>query len=474
MPSHIRPRPFPSLVVLALLVLLAPTAGTSGALSAQTIRGVSTGMVELVSGGAAVNLRIEGRGLSGVTEARFTRNGRAIRGIEAKLRASDRAVEIRLAADRGLSSMDGIALEVGGAKMRSMLKVPVEMMVVAEKWAKAVDSGTSPPSDPPASDPSVQVAEVRFDEDWVYAGGKIQGRVTLTTTSSEPVQVEVVSERPSSLQAPGTVVVPAGQLEATFEVEGIEPYIYFGDPWIIEVEARKPPATSGPHWNVRVTDAPAPDLALFPNDGAQLYDWGNTSYAPAPDAEPARPGDTRDLRIRLTSEPVLGGTLQLSATGPIQVPSSVSIPAGDDRVVAVPATFGSVSGVTIATVTVSGYGRQVQESIEIRPDQVFAATVQLEGGSSWSASTTVSAGNTVRLEIGLSQPAGPGGVTVPVQASDPSTVGWTPLTIPAGSDAGVLIIGTAPTDSTRTVTLTIGEFDPHTFEITVNPAEMER
>lgn len=134
----------------------------------------------------------------------------------------------------------------------------------------------------------------------------------------------------------------------------------------------------------------------------------------------------------------------------------------------VPVTVGTVTSPQQVTVTVTGYGVSRSASATVYPDGIVVTSVNPESGV--SSSSSVVGGDAARLDVELSQAAPSGGYTVPVVASDPSAVAISPLTIPAGQSAGLLIVGTQPTDTQKTVTLTIGEISPQTFTITIQPS----
>ncbi|NNF38618.1 MAG: hypothetical protein HKN71_08115, partial [Gemmatimonadetes bacterium] len=69
----------PSSPILRLLVL--PLALLPAPLGAQTIRSVSDAEPRLVPGGDAVELPLDGSGLGGITEVRFLKDGREVRGL---------------------------------------------------------------------------------------------------------------------------------------------------------------------------------------------------------------------------------------------------------------------------------------------------------------------------------------------------------------------------------------------------------
>ncbi|MEZ4416896.1 MAG: hypothetical protein R3E10_14190 [Gemmatimonadota bacterium] len=443
-----------TLLLAALLPLLA------GNVAAQTIRSVSKQTLEIVPGTRDLMFRVDGAGLADVTEVKFLKNGREVRGITSTVRATSGYVTLTIAADDALSPLDGIDIELRGSRLKEPIRVPAKALVASRNQG-------SPATLPPASDASVQVATIEVDANDVYVGGTVPGRVRLTTLSSQPVEVEVVSERPQSLEAPGVVVVPAGQIQAAFELKGVSEYIYLGDPWTIEVQARKVPYTSGPTRNVRVLNAPSPDLALFPNVGTGDWDFGNNSYAGPPPATPATSGETRSVRIRLAHEPIKGGTLQLGVSGPASVQTSVSITPGTSRMLNVPVNFGTVTSPQQVTVTVTGYGVSRSAGVMVYPDAVVVTDVSPEGGSGSYAS--VVGGDALRLDVTLSQPAPAGGYVVLVQASDPGAVAVNSLTIPPGSTTGLLIVGIQATSTQKTLTLSVGDVAPQTFTVNVLP-----
>ena len=450
--------PRPRLFALLLVVLLPFLAGNA---AAQTIRSVSKQTLEITPGARDLTFRVDGAGLAEVTEVKFLKNGREVRGIRSTVRATSSTVTLSITAEEALNPLEGIDIELRGPRLRQPIRVPAKALVASRY------PGT-PASLPPASDASVQVATLEVDANDVYVGGTLPGRVRLTTLSSEPVEIEIVSERPQSLEAPGVVVVPAGQMQASFELRGVSEYIYLGDPWSVEVQARKVPFTSGPTRNVRVLDAPSPDMALFPNDGLYGWDFGNNSYAGPPPATPVTSGGSSSVRIRLAHEPIKGGTLQLVASGPASVQSSVSLTPGDNRMLGVPVSFGTVTAPQQVSVTVTGYGVSRTATVMVYPDAVVVTGVTREGGNATYA--TVTGGDALRLDVTLSQPAPAGGYTVPVQSSDPQAVAITPLTIPAGSTTGLLIVGIQPTTTQKTVTLSVGDVAPKLFTVTVNPS----
>lgn len=446
-------------------------------LSAQSIRTVSDAEPILVPGGDPLALRIDGTGLDGITEVRFLKDGREVRGLRGELRTTARSITVTIVADRLLDPLEGVDIELRGPRIRQPMRVPAKLQVRAEvgRRPSRTDGGKMPgPSplpapDPPASDPSIQVESIEIDPLGVYEGESRKGSVRLTAVSSEPVEVEIVSAQPGSAESPGVIVVPAGALEAEFELRAREPFGAMAGQFTIQ--ARKVPFTSGPSHPVRVYPAPAPEVAVLPNttmgDG---FDLGDNSFGgPAP-AFPVRSGQSRTLKIRLQAAPTLGGSIHLTATGPVSVPTGRltlgSI--GADRVLSAQVSFPSVTTPQQAVITVHGYGAQVSESVDVWPDQVFVVGIEEENCGSCT-SVSIVGGDAARLEVTLSQPAQAGGYAVPVQISDVAALSPVSLTIPAGQTSGELIVGAQVTDTPRTVTLTIGDVLPQTFTIQIQP-----
>lgn len=462
-----------SAIPLLLSLLMIAVAGPTGA---QTIRSVSDTELRLVPGGDALQLRLEGSGLDGITEVRFVKDGREVGGLRGEVRSTARTVTISIVADRLMNPLDGVEVELRGPRIRQPLRVPAKVLVAAYEGPERskTDGGKMPaPSplpmpDPPASDPSIQVGSVEIEPFRMYVGETREGRVRLTAVSSEPVEVEIVSAQPGSLETPGTIVVPAGALEAGFEVHAVAPHGSTASSF--DVQARKVPFTSGPSHPVRVLPAPAPEVAVLPNSNqGSGYDMGDNSYSGPSPAYPVWSGETTELRVRLSAAPVLGGSIYLTGSGPVNVPSGrLTLGAAAEPILSAEVTFQSVTTPQQAVITVHGYGAQVSETVDVWPDQVFVSGIEQETCASCT-STSVVAGDAVRLQITLSRAAEAGGYTVPIQVSDVPALSPVSLTIPAGQSSGELIVGAQATDAPRTVTLTIGDVISHTFTITVQP-----
>ncbi len=470
-------RPFTRPRLLALLPALAAALLIGAPLSAQSIRTVSDAEPILVPGGDALSLRIDGAGLDGITEVRFLKDGREVRGLRGELRATARSVTVHIVADRLLNPLEGVDIELRGPRIRQPLRVPAKLQVraVGGLEPSKTDGGKMPgPSrlpapDPSPSDPSIQVESIEIDPVGVYEGESRKGSVRLTAVSSGPVEVEIVSAQPGSLESPGVIVVPAGSLEAEFDLRAIAPFGASAGQF--SVQARKVPFTSGPSHPVRVYPAPAPEVAVLHNTNmGDGFDLGDNGYGGPPEAFPVRSGASRTLKIRLAAHPSLGGSIYLTATGPVSVPTGrLTLGSlGPDRVMTADVTFQSVTTPQQAVITVHGYGEQVSESVEVWPDQVFVIGLEEDTCGSCT-SVSIVGGDAARLEITLSQPAQAGGYAVPIQVSDVAALSPVSLTIPAGQTSGELIVGAQVTSTPRTVILTIGDVVPHTFTLQIQP-----
>ncbi|NNF38617.1 MAG: hypothetical protein HKN71_08110 [Gemmatimonadetes bacterium] len=442
------------LVVLPALVLLSGILPASPG-AAQTIRSVSDQNLVIEPGGDPLVLRIDGTDLSGFTEARFLKDGKDVEGIRGELQTTDRLLTLSITADRRVSPLEGIVIELGGPRVSEPMRLPGKVLVAGDATGKdpAGDSDDKPrEGGDPADDSQIQLASIDVDHWAVYKGQRVEGTVSLTAAPSQPIDVEIRSSRPSSVGAPEVVTVPAGQTSVDFELHGLDVVegtagIYLNS----EIQARKVPFSTGP--TVDLTTVPLPVVTSLRLAGS------TGGVTPVPSTT------VLSLRIGLRERPRAGGTIQIATTGPLLTSSAVPLDASSqDAFVEVPVNVGLVEDLTPATITATLYGSTYTGTWSLGPDQVWVT--QASGRR-----TSVTGGDVIRLGVVLSRNAPIGGFPVPVQVSDPELLDPSPLLIEQ-ADTGEVRINTRAVATTRTATVTIGDFDPRTINVTVRAPEL--
>ena len=291
--------------------------------------------------------------------------------------------------------------------------------------------------------------------------GTVTGTVTVTPTPASDLTVALASNLPGAASVPPSVVVPAGQASATFPITLTDNALLDGTR-AVTFTATVPLYVGG-----------AATLAVEDDESATL-----TVQAPGS----AREGDA-PLIGRVTVNAAVGGdvvvALSSSNTAELQVPATVSIPAGFDT-----ATFPIVivddtriDGTVTTTISAQvAHWISGSAAIAVRDNEsatlTLTAPANLREGDTGKTGTASIAGTlTTPLTVALdsndtSEIIVPATVTIPAG----QTSATFPITVvdDAETDGAqtVMLAGSAPGFSWALVALSVADNDVHHFALT--------
>ena len=156
-------------------------------------------------------------------------------------------------------------------------------------------------------------------------------------------------------------------------------------------------------------------------------------------------GNTAAGSVSLTSSTTENLAVTLASTGPVSLPSSVSVLPGTATASFQVVTQG-VDSETLASITATSGSAMQRVTLKIDPAQVSSLS---------SSQTEILGGATMAAAIGLSGEAGPSGVSVSLSSSDPDAAS-VPATvkIPSRATAVPFLIKTTASPSNAAVTIT--------------------
>jgi len=159
-----------------------------------------------------------------------------------------------------------------------------------------------------------------------------------------------------------------------------------------------------------------------------------------------------------------GATVTLSSSNPslAPVPASVVIPAGS-QVVSVSITTGTVTAVTVATITATLPSGSVTHQLQIDPPETVSSI------SLSPVATTGTGGSSGTVTLSAAAP--PGGTTVNLASNNPSVASApATMTVPGAQTTGGFTITTANPAASTTVTITVSiGSSSASAALTVNP-----
>lgn len=268
----------------------------------------------------------------------------------------------------------------------------------------------------------------------IFATQSFSGTVTLTEPApTGGVTINLASDNPAFLTvAPTSVNIPAGSTTANFNYTGV---------------------ANGPA-NINAS------AAGFITNGALVTVSGSRVQLPVNFS--LNLGATLPLPIALsTAAPAGGATITLTPSSPNIVisPNTVLIPAGATQPAALPNITGNGLGQFSVTATAPGFAPDTQ-------NVTVNLTISLD-----PATTTIVAGQTRDITVGLSAPAPAGGLTVNVTGLN-SSVATAPATvsIPAGQTSGLLTVTAVAAGSTSANFALPANSNTAVLNVTVNVA----
>ncbi len=290
----------------------------------------------------------------------------------------------------------------------------------------------------------------------------LSGTVTLSRTFATDTTLTLTSGNPARLTVPPTVVVPAGQLSATFSIAIVDDALLNG-PETIVVSA------TGPTGQILGKFAA---LALSDNEIATL-----AVTAPASVSETA---GTAQGTVTISGAPAANITVALSSsdTAALTVPATVTIPAGQTSVNFTMTIVNDtkINGTHPATITahVANWNNGTA-TVNILDNEntnlVISVPAQLtEGSSYYSANVSISGTLTSALTVSLTA-GNPSRLTVPATVTIPagSTSAYFTATAPENSvtdgDAAITVTAGAAGFTGAAGTTTVRDNDLHHFSI---------
>jgi RHS repeat-associated protein len=313
-------------------------------------------------------------------------------------------------------------------------QVPVQGQAPGTATVRAELNGTAAEAAVQVTSPPVEIAELLPPSLELYNGAEATFTIKLNTTQPEAVEVALVASPGGIVAAPTTITIPAGALQATFQVSALA----IG-------QAQLTATLNGKSKQATVNVIPQP-LALV-------------SLLPAAlDLQPAAAGSLT-LTANAAQPQSVSIPLSASPVGIVQIPASIVLPAGQTSV-SIPVT-GQVEGQ--ATVTAAYNGGVVSTLVTVQaPPPVVAELAPV------AASTPK--GRPVSLTVKLDRvPNQPQTVALASSATDVASVAAS-VTVPAGSGQADFAV-TAAQEGQAQISASLNGGSAQA-SVTVTPAEV--
>ncbi|EDY18001.1 peptidase M36 fungalysin [Chthoniobacter flavus Ellin428] len=291
--------------------------------------------------------------------------------------------------------------------------------------------------------------------------GTLTGTVALSRTLATDTILTVFSSDPARVSVPATVTIPAGQLSATFNLTILDDALLNGSENVVISASSSGGQVLGKYATITVNDNETATLAVT---------------APASVSETA---GTATGTVTLSAVPAANITVALSSsdTTALQVPATVTIPAGQTSVNFTMTIVNDtkINGTHPATITAHvNNWNDGSATVNILDDEntnlVLSIGSQVTEGGSTYGYVYLSGTLTTALTVSLSS-SNPSRLTVPatVTISAGSTSGYFTMTAPDNSatdgDAVVTVTASATgfTNGTGTTTVLDNDLDHFTF-----------
>lgn len=303
-----------------------------------------------------------------------------------------------------------------------------------------------------------QRAVVELPDSVVEGSGPHTGYVLLSLPPTEALTINLSTSVPGQLLVPTSVVIPAGELFATFEFSVAEDTLIN----LTRTATVTPSAAdvTGAAASIRVLDnetKPVPTLTL-----------------PAVVTEGASLSNNATLSLNIPADVPVTFALTSNPTGEVTVPSSVTIPAGQSQVVfTIQAVNDTVlDGPISVTVSATSSGLATATAQTTAADNEVPALsltlpTSITEGTTGSATVKISGPLSVNLDVNLAS-SNPGAASVPAKVAIPAGQTSATFTITAPDDAlvnltrGVSITatGTGVTSTSNSTVVTDNETAP--------------
>jgi hypothetical protein len=259
------------------------------------------------------------------------------------------------------------------------------LSIIAVALATSLAACSSHSGSPTQPSPGVSVTGVSFGGTSIAVGGTAQGIVRLSEPApAAGVVVTLASSNTSVITVPESVTVPAGTDTATFTATGVS-----AGSATVRATLNGATVQSSP-LNASSTVA---ILSITPSAGSVVG------------------GDPLPVAIALTGPaPAGGAAIAISATDPVDAPSSVTIPQGQasqNVTILTRAVGGDIS----ATITASYGGGSASATIKVTRPTTARANFGVTGPSQSETCTLAADGQTVNCTFDGSTSSAPGKIT---------------------------------------------------------------
>jgi hypothetical protein len=260
----------------------------------------------------------------------------------------------------------------------------------------------------------------------VYAGQTAKGTVTLANTADVP-NVVILTSSNSAAKLPSSVTVPAGSSSASFKIQTT-------------------PIANNANYSAKIS---ATYAGVKLSSTLQVQGDGVVSVLLSPD--PVSAGDVVKGTVTLRVPSAAASSVSISSTSTsIQVPPSMSVPAGASSITFPVTTVAAASGYS-GTITVSAWGTSASTKLTVTPESGDQIT-------SLSVPAIINGGQTVNGKVTLTSAAPASGWYVALTSSN-SAAATVPafVLVPAGETSANFSVKTALSSSNASVTISAAD-----------------